>query len=192
MASDDQLCVLELDTGVRSKEDRRAERVAAALGWAGLVVPDLRLLGQRITVVAELDHAAHAERTRNGQRPVVDRMAVELWQWPEVAAPARAVRLVGIMAEGTRWQRVMSAAGGFVGFGATAIVLLQQHQPNPHCLITAQLHGIGVVRAGSAKDDVTLVQAGRPGPIPTARESTVSRWLEELVYDRLIGAAASQ
>lgn len=184
MTSDDQLCVLEL--GRRAlRVDDRTRRAVEALGWEGAVVPEIRLLGQRVSVVAAVDHDAHQERLRAGNGPVIDRMSVALWEWPDMQAPAPVVRLIGILAEGSRWQRVMGASGGFIGFCSTAIVLRQRHAPNPHCLLTAQLHGVAVVRS-SDDGDVELVQQGRTGPTPAARPTTVSRWLEEIVYARLL------
>jgi hypothetical protein len=115
-------------------------------------------------------------------------MSVALWEWPEhqAAMPPAAVALRGVVARGTRWQRALAAAGGFVGFCSTAIVVEQSRDPNEHCLVTAHLYGVAVLRMTPNKGVPVLVQPGREGPVDTARPSTLSRWVEELVYAQLI------
>lgn len=191
MSSDDQLCVLAMpltDVDGRTRTNGPFAEAASALGWDGVVVHDMRLFGQRVAVVAEVDRQAHERRLAAGWGPVIDRMSIALWQWPEqrAAVPPHVVQLNGIIAGGKRWQRVLASAGGFVGFCSTAILLEQEHVPNRHCLITAHLHGVAVLRSGSEPDSVVLVQSGRQGPVPTARPSVVSRWVDELVYQRLV------
>lgn len=165
-----------------------ADAAAAALGWPGHVVADMRLFGRRVTVVAEVDERAHRIRRTNGWPPVTDRMSIALWAWPEhhATVPPAAVTLSGVLAIGTRWRPTLRAAAGFVGFASTAILLEQPAGADEHCLITAQLHGIAVLRAAPSSPQVDLIQPGRVGPVPAARPSVVSRWVEELVYQRLL------
>jgi hypothetical protein len=102
-----------------------------------------------------------------------------MWaEWPEADRVMSAVRLVGFLACGGRWQPAMNRVSGFVGFGSTAIAV--DRAPTERCLTEAHWYGIGVVHA----DEV--IQPGRIGPVPTARPSVISRWVEELVYQRLI------
>lgn len=173
---------------------RRGELREAArlLGWSGEVLPDTMLLGDRVTVVAIVDHEVHARRLARGWGPVVDRTAVAMWSWPEnrSSAPERAVRVEGILADGDRWQRTVDKAADFGGFGSTAVVTGSAEPPSELCLLTAQLHGVGVVwRAPDGS--LSLASPGRVGPVPTARPTVVSRWVEELVYERYLAVAAS-
>jgi hypothetical protein len=152
----------------------------------------MTLFGQRVAVVAEVDQQAHEQRKASGWRPVTDRMSVALWEWPEHQAemPPSVIALRGVVAYGTRWQRALAAAGGFVGFCSTAIVVEQGHDPNEHCLVTAHLYGVAVLRMAPSDGIPVLVQAGREGPVETARPSSLSRWVEELVYARLLDDGA--
>jgi hypothetical protein len=167
------------------------QRAADALGWDGIVVEAMKLLGQRITVVAALDHHVHAARHATGWGPVTDRMTLALWEeWPDQypTSPPSPVRLVGFLARGRRWQQALAAAGGFVGFGSTAILLERDRMPTQLCTMTADFYGIAVVRYTERGDelDLELVQEGRCGPVPTARPTIISRWVEELVYHELL------
>ncbi|WP_052120791.1 hypothetical protein [Amycolatopsis sp. MJM2582] len=163
-------------------------RAAKVLKWPGITIDEMQLFSQRVAVVAEVDSHAHDERVASGWGPVTDRMAVALWEWEESRAtmPPAVVTLRGVIARGQRWQRVLAAAGGFVGFCSTAILLDQSHEPNQHCLMTAHMHGIAVLRSSQPGECPHLAQVGRVGPVATARPSTLSRWVEELVYARLL------
>jgi hypothetical protein len=168
---------------------RMMVRAATVLGWDGPVVDGMPLFGHRVAVAAEVDHRAHEQRVASGWGPVTDRMSIAMWEWPEhrESIPPTVVTVRGVMARSTRWQRAMTAASGFVGFGSTAIVVEQGHAVNDHCLVTAHHYGVAVVRvAPILETEPELVQAGRVGPVETARPSSLSRWVEELVYARLL------
>jgi len=189
MTNSDQLCLLGTPpSSPVSPEGGVTGRAAAALGWDGAVADDMTLFGQRVAVVAKVDRHAHQQRVVSGWGPVTDRMSVALWEWPEHQAvmPPSAVALRGVVARGTRWQRTLAAAGGFVGFCSTAIVVEQNHQPNQHCLMTAHMYGVAVLRMKPNEGVPVVVQAGRNGPVDTARPSLLSRWVEELVYAHLL------
>jgi hypothetical protein len=189
MSGSDQLCALPApaadDNGPAS--DVFAQAVTS-MGWGGVVIGDMTLFGQRVMVVAEVDARAHEERVASGWAPVTDRMSVALWDWPEHrdSMPPSAVSLRGVIARGQRWQRALAAAGGFVGFCSTAIMLDQEREPNQHCLMTAHLRGVAVLTLSRHGEAPVLAQAGRVGPVETARPSALSRWVEELVYARLL------
>lgn len=189
MPNSDQLCLLSTPPPPgRAVEVDVTGRAATALGWGGVVAPGMTLFGQRVGVVAEVDQLAHARRVESGWGPVTDRMSVALWGWSEnqVEVPPSAVRLRGVIACGTRWQRALAAAGGFVGFCSTAIVVEQATFPNEHCLVTAHLYGVSVLRMVPSDGVPAVVQVGRDGPVDTARPSLLSRWVEEMVYARLV------
>jgi len=155
-----------------------------ALGWPGILVKGLTLFGSRVSVLAQLDEAAHALRLRTNTPPVTDRSSVALWEWPELPAPPSAVKLSAVLAAGSRWQQGMKVVSGFAGFSSTVLVL-PRDQPTPSpCLVAAERYGVWVVRADSA--ETVVEHRGRVGPVVTARPTTVTRWTEELVYARLI------
>lgn len=162
-------------------------RAAEVLGWGGVVVEDVKLLGLQITVVAEVDQQVHANRQATGWGPITDRMTLAMWEdWPEYAmVPPSAVRLTGFLARGRRWQQAMARVGGFVGFGSTAILLDPDRTPTPVCTMTAHYYGVAITQC-TPNGDVDLVQEGRQGPVCTARPSAISRWAEELVYQRIL------
>jgi hypothetical protein len=162
-------------------------RAASVLGWAGVVVEDMRLLGLRITVVADVDQQVHADRQASGWEPITDCTTLALWEdWPEhPMVPPSAVRLTGFLARGRRWQQAMHRAGGFVGFGSTAILLEPNSAPTPVCMMTAHYYGVGVIRS-TPTGAVELVQEGRHGPVSTARPNAISREAEELVYREIL------
>lgn len=189
MSNSDQLCLLGTPQPPPvSPVSAMTGQAAAALGWDGAIAEDMSLFGQRVAVVAEVDWRAHRQRVLSGQGPVTDRMSVALWEWPEYQAtmPPSAVALLGVVSRGTRWQRALATAGGFVGFCSTAIVVEQNHDLNRHCLVTAHLYGVSVLRTAPNEDLPKLVQVGRNGPVATARPSLLSRWVEELVYARFL------
>ncbi|MCP2170045.1 hypothetical protein [Goodfellowiella coeruleoviolacea] len=192
MPGDNGLCLSAAPSrGVGTRLPVAGPLVQAArlLDWDGTVVERMALFGQRVAVVATVDWQAHAARVTAGWGPVTDRMSIAMWEeWAEQhgTVPPPVISLTGVLAQGKGWQRVLSAVGGFVGFGSTAILLHQDHAPNRHCLITAQLHGVAVLRRGTTADDLELLQPGRSGPVPTARPTTVSRWVTELIYERLL------
>jgi hypothetical protein len=170
----------------RSEPDPLLASCASVLGWSGFVLERVRLFDQRVTVVAEVDEAAHSTRVEAGWGPVLDRMTLACWEelpelWPSV--PPRAVRLAGVMCRDTAWRRALTRAGGFIGFCPTAFLL--DGEPDQECLVTAHWYGVGVLRAAPA-DSVRLVQPGREGPSPTSRPSAITRFAEEQVYQRVL------
>lgn len=193
MSNGDQLGIggrSTIEVGSRRSDGTTLGQAVALLEWDGLVVENMLLFGHSVAVVAAVDRQAHEARLVEGLGPVTDRMSVALWgEWSEyVVIPPPVVSLTGFIARSPRWQRALAVAGGFVGFGSTAILLDQDHEPNEHCLIAAHLRGIAVLRSGPSSGEVALVRPGQTGPVPTARPTAVSRWVEELVYERFVNS----
>jgi len=166
-----------------SRQDGHLTVAADVLGWRGIVLPRVHAFGDVITVVAELDDEVHADRVRSGWPPVTDRTTIAMWSWPEHAdtRPAAAMRVVGVLASGARWQQSVKLAARYGGFGSTALITESARKPSQNCLLHAQYRGVGVVwfqRDGA----MTLASPGRVGPVPTARPTDISRWFEEVVY----------
>jgi len=170
--------------------DRFAPQVAAELGWDGSVLQPMTVLGRRVIMVAELLHDVHLDRVPRGWGPVTDRMSVAMWSWPELAdtAPEPAVRIRGVIASARHWRTALTAATPFAGLAPTALLLPPGPAREPGCLTHAEFYGASVV-ATADRDRVDLVQQGRRGRLATAGSSTISRWVHEVVYDRLVAEA---
>jgi hypothetical protein len=169
--------------------------VAAAerLGWRGVVLPPMDLMGRRVSVVAELLPDAHAERLCLGSRPVLDRTTVSTWVWPEMdgRVPPAAVRLVGVIAVARHWRTALVSAVPFARGGNAAIVVpgsvALTHDYLVNCLPRARRYGLSVLTA-HPDEDITVDVAGRHDDVPV-EDTSVSRWVNELVYDQVLAAA---
>jgi hypothetical protein len=180
---------IELPAGV----DELATVAAAQLGWNGVVLPEITILGRKVCVVAKLRTDVHAERIAMGAGPVADRATVDTWTWPELAgtAPAPAAEIVGVLAVARHWRTAMASAVPFARYGEAAMVL-----PSPavltedyvgNCLPRARAYGLAVVTADpNAVVDLDL--EGRTERVVLA-EDPVSRLVNELVYDHLLRTA---
>lgn len=169
-----------------------AGAAAAQLGWKGVVLPEVTVLGRRVCVVARLRTDVHAERIACNIGPVTDRTTVATWTWPEFAAtaPAPAAEIVGVLAVARHWRTGMAATVPFARYGEAAMVLpssaVLTKDYVDSCLPRARTFGLSVV---SADEDalVSLDLSGR-------RERTllppdaVSRWVNEIVYEQLLAS----
>jgi hypothetical protein len=167
--------------------DRFAPQVAVELGWDGTVLQPMTVLGRRVIIVAELVTDVHIERMVGGWGPVTDRMSVAMWSWPELAgtAPEPAVRIRGVIAPARHWRTALIAATPFAALAPTAMLLPPGPAREPDCLAHADRYGASVV-ATADRDRVALVQQGRRGRLATAGPSTITRWVHEVVYERLV------
>ncbi|MGH3923175.1 MAG: hypothetical protein ACRDTT_09960, partial [Pseudonocardiaceae bacterium] len=142
--------------------------------------------------VADLLEAVHERRIASGWGPVTDRVSVSMWDWPELrcCVPSVAVRLRGVLAPARHWRTGLAATVPFVGLCPTALLLPAHIARDVECLSHAAQHGPTVVAAAGPHDldpdAVDVVQVGRAGPIPTAPPNVLSRWVHELIYDRLL------
>jgi len=171
--------------------DHLAEEAAAALGWDGIVLPPMTLLGRRVVVVAELLVDVHFDRIAAGWGPVTDRMSVATWSWPELAgrAPEPAVLISGVLAPARHWRTALTCAAPFGGLAPTAMLLPPGPARDQDCLMQADYYGCAVL-ASADRDLVDLVQPGRSGQLVTACSTSVCRWVYEVVYDRVLAALA--
>ena len=180
---------------VLAAPDHLVAPAVAVLGWDGVLLPPILLLGRRVVVVAELLGSAHSRRIATGWAPVTDRTSVSTWHWPEVAhlVPPPAVRLHGLVAPARHWRTGLTAAGPFTGLCATAMLLPADIARDTQCLRQADRFGSTVVAtAGGSEvdcDAVDVVQAGRAGPIPSTQPPAISRWVHEVVYEQLLAHA---
>lgn len=169
-----------------------AGAAAAQLGWKGVVLPEVTMLGRRVCVVARLRTDVHAERIACGVGPVADRTTVATWTWPEFAAtaPAPAAEIVGVLAVARHWRTGMAATVPFARYGEAAMVL-----PSPavltkdyvdNCLPRARANSLSVVSA-DADATVTLDLSGNRERTLLPQDA-VSRWINEMVYEQLLAS----
>ncbi|GHF58362.1 hypothetical protein FHX82_000300 [Amycolatopsis bartoniae] len=169
-----------------------AAAAAAQLGWKGVVLPEVTMLGRRVCVVARLRTDVHAERIACGIGPVADRTTVSTWMWPEFAptAPAPAAEIVGVLSVARHWRTGMAATVPFARYGEAAMVL-----PTPavlskdyvdNCLPRARSYGLSVVSADSDASVALDVSDRRERTL--LPQDAVSRWMNEMVYEQLLAS----
>jgi hypothetical protein len=177
---------------VLSAPDHLACAAVDVLGWEGVVLPPMVLLGRRVVVVASLLKDVHTHRNSSGWRPVTDRLSVSTWDWPEMRhlAPAPAVRLNGIIATARHWRTGLTGAAPFAGLCPTALLLPAHIARNVECLTHAEYYGPTVLAAAGPRDvdpgAVDIVHVGRSYPVTATPRAGTIRWLHEMVYDRLL------
>jgi hypothetical protein len=177
---------------VLSAPDHLARAAASALGWDGVVLPPMVLLGRRVVVVASLLGDVHEHRMKSGWRPVTDRVSVSTWDWPEVGhlVPPPAVHLRGIIAPARHWRTGLTGAAPFAGLCPTALLLPAHIARNVQCLSHAEYYGPTVLAAAGPDDvdpdAVDVVHVGRTRAMATTPSTVTTRWVYELVYDRLL------
>lgn len=163
-----------------------------ALGWEGVVLPAATVLARRVVVVADLLAEVHEQRIASGWSPVTDRTTVSTWHWPEMEhlVPPSAVRLRGVLAPARHWRTGLAGTAPFAGLCATAMLLPSHIARDPECLNHAAQYGPSVVAAAGPHDldqeAVDVVQAGHRTATAALQSKGVGRWVQEVVYDRLL------
>jgi hypothetical protein len=186
-----QVCATDA-VEVLSAPDHLAHAAVDALGWEGVVLAPIVLLGRRVAVVANLIDEAHQQRVSSGWGPVTDRVSVSTWNWSEMQyfVPPPAVSLRGVIAPARHWRTGLTGAAPFTSLCATALLLPAHIARNVECLTHAEYYGPAVLAAAGPDDvdpeAVDVVHAGCPGPVTTLYPAATSRWVHELVYDRLL------
>lgn len=177
---------------VRSAPDHLTRAAAGALGWAGVVLPPMVLLGRRVVVVARLLDDVHERRVRTGWAPVTDRVSVATWSWPEMQhlVPSAAVTLSGVIAPARHWRTGLTSAAPFAALCPTALLLPAPIARAVECLNHAQHYGPAVLAAAAPGDPdpaaVDVVRPGRPRPRLASFPTPTSRWVHEMVYAQLL------
>ncbi|TQM81923.1 hypothetical protein FHX81_4310 [Saccharothrix saharensis] len=171
-----------------------AASAAVRLGWHGVVLPEMVLMGRRVIVVAELLADAHAERLCLGAGPEPDRTTVSTWVWPEMdgRVPPAAVRIVGVLAVARHWRTALASAVPFARFGNAAAVLptsvVFTHDYLANCLPRVRRYGVSVLLADEELQLSTDV-AGRNETVPV-EDTATTRWVNELVYEQVLATAS--
>jgi hypothetical protein len=171
-----------------------AAKAVERLGWKGVLLPQLTLLGRKVFVVAELLPDAHAERLCFGVGPVVDRTTVATWVWPELAGkvPPAAVRIVGVLAVAKHWRTGLASAVPFALHGDAAVVLPSSVALTDdylsNCLPRARRYGLSIVSA-DPDGSVSMDLAGAPEHV-SLDQTAVTRWVNEVVYEQMLATAS--
>ncbi|PSL55375.1 hypothetical protein B0I31_105337 [Saccharothrix carnea] len=171
-----------------------AASAAVRLGWHGVVLPEMVLMGRKVIVVAELMADAHAERLCLGAGPETDRTTVSTWVWPEMdgRVPPAAVRIIGVLAVARHWRTALASAVPFARFGNAAAVLptsvVFTHDYLANCLPRVRRYGVSVLLADEELQLSTDV-AGRNETVPV-EDTATTRWVNELVYERVLATAS--
>ncbi len=171
-----------------------AASAAVRLGWHGVVLPEMVLMGRKVIVVAELLADAHAERLCLGAGPETDRTTVSTWVWPEMdgRVPPAAVRIIGVLAVARHWRTALASAVPFARFGNAAAVLptsvVFTHDYLANCLPRVRRYGVSVLLADEELQLSTDV-AGRNETVPV-EDTATTRWVNELVYERVLATAS--
>nr|QEO75057.1 hypothetical protein [uncultured bacterium] len=147
--------------------------IADVLGWDGVLVPGFKVLGVQVDAVVRIDRRAHAARTA----PALDHDVLTMWEWPENPGEPRVTELVGVLSRDPSWRKGLKAVGRLGGFCAGAIVGTHDEQ----CRLECAYFGVSLIDG-----EGNLIQQGRTGRSPRARRRTLDRWVEELVYARLL------
>ncbi|MGH3950234.1 MAG: hypothetical protein ACRDSE_14095 [Pseudonocardiaceae bacterium] len=179
---------------------RLAQEAAAQLGWSGIVLPEMLILGRKVHLVVRLRTDVHAERIATGMGPVIDRTAVATWTWPELAgsAPAEAVEIVGVLAVARHWRTALAWAVPFARYSPAAMVLpasvAMSHDYVNNCLPRARAYGLAVLTANDAEADApdgAVVERDVVGKADSAilAADAISRWINELAYEQLLATA---
>lgn len=169
-----------------------AGEAAKRLGWDGVVLPEVTMLGRKVCVVAKLRTDVHAERIAVGYGPVTDRATIATWTWPEFAvmAPEPAAEIVGVLAVGRHWRTAMASALPFARYGEAALVLpasaVMSRDYVDNCLPRARDYGIAIVSADP--DAVVTRDLEGESERLTLPEDAVSRWMNEMVYEQLLAS----
>ncbi len=147
-----------------------------ALGWGGVVLPQVQMSGGVVHPVVSWRAGASA-RMSCGPEPMMSRAVLVAW---EVDGPESAVRIVGFLHVGS------PAAGidrlkAVAAYGPGAMVVAAVARVGRWTMAEADVAGISVVEARCGGVRVAL--PGRRAPLPTARRSVATRLREEQLFD---------
>ncbi|MBB5956118.1 hypothetical protein FHS29_002704 [Saccharothrix tamanrassetensis] len=159
---------------------------ASALGWRGIVVPDVAVLGHQVSAVVRVRADVHEWRTANGWPPQADPSWFRSWFEPAAhdQLPMPAVELVGVLVGESTVDRALQSCGTLMTLAPCSVVLPAPQGGQSWPLIELDYYGIGVVAVDEAGTAELLVppedRSTEFGP------SLFGRWLLEVLYDRVL------
>lgn len=164
------------------------QHAASALGWRGVVVPDVGVLGYRVFAVVRVRDDVDRWRRANGWPPQPDPSWFRTFFYPGPLdrSPLPAVDLVGILVVESEPERALTACGSLISLAPIAVVVPEPVVDDPWPLSLSELdyYGVGVVAGDTAENAEVVVppedRSVEFGPSP------YGRWLQEVLYDRVI------
>ncbi len=159
---------------------------ASALGWRGIVVPDVAVLGHQVSAVVRVRADVHEWRSANGWPPQADPSWFRSWFEPAAhdRLPVPAVELVGVLVGESTVDRALQSCGTLMTLAPCSVVLPAPLGAQSWPLIELDYYGIGVVAVDAAGTAELLVppedRSTEFGP------SLFGRWLLEVLYDRVL------
>ena len=161
---------------------------ASALGWRGFVVPDVGVLGHRVSAVARIVDDVDRWRRSNGWPPEPDPSWFRTWfnPGPRDRSPLPAVELVGLLVAESDTERALTACGTLISLAPCAVVLpdVPAGEPgNPLQVTELDYYGVGVVAGAGSGVRVIVPPEDRSGEFGP---SLYGRWLAEVLYDRIV------
>jgi hypothetical protein len=166
------------------------QHAASALGWHGVVLPDVGILGHRVSAVVRILDEVDRWRRANGWPPQPDPSWFRTWfsPGPRDRTPLPAVELVGILVSESDADRALTACGTLISLAPCAVVLPDSLLASPLPLSELDYYGVGVVGGDNETGASVIVppedRSGEFGP------SLYGRWLLEVLYERVRGLPA--
>ncbi|HEV7907637.1 MAG TPA: hypothetical protein VGP03_05825 [Pseudonocardiaceae bacterium] len=159
---------------------------ASALGWHGVVVPEVDVLGHEVSAVVRMRADVHEWRSVNGWPPGADPSWFRSWFEPAIhdQLPVAAVDLVGVLVVESAVDQALQSCGTLMTLAPCAVVLPTPQGSQSWQLVELDYYGIGVVTADDAGAAELIVppedRSTEFGP------SLFGRWLLEVLYERVL------
>lgn len=173
------------------------QRAIAALGWRGLVIPDVAILGHQVTCVVRLLHPVHAWRKANGWPPEADPTWFRSWSDPELfdRLPVAAVDIVGFAVPESEIDHALNYCGTLLTLAPAAVVMDERGGPagrtpsaDPWSLFELDYYGVGVVRANADEATVLVRPENRCAEFG---KTLFGRWLQEVLYEKALAQSVT-
>jgi hypothetical protein len=173
------------------------QRAIAALGWRGLVIPDIAILGHQVTTVVRLLHSVHTWRKANGWPPEADPTWFRSWSEPDLfdRLPVAAIEIVGFAVPETEINHALNYCGtlltlapAVVVVGGTASSRTGDSPADPWSLFELDYYGVGVVQEQNDGATVLVPPENRCAEFGT---TLFGRWLKEVLYEKALAQLAT-
>lgn len=149
------------------------------------------MLGYRVSAVVRLRDEVDRWRRANGWPPQSDPSWFRTWfsPGPRDRSPLPAVELLGILVTESEPDRALTACGTLISLAPCAVVLPETSLADTLPVSELDYYGVGVVGGNSETGARVIVppedRSGEFGP------SLYGRWLQEVLYDRVLKKQAS-
>jgi hypothetical protein len=159
-----------------------SQALATQLGWTGVALLGVRVLGFSLDLICDIDESAHRERTVRGLAPVVDPWLFScLHDDDESFRRLPVIRLQGAFARRSRWESARSAVSGVRSL-CPGVAVLPKRALRQTTLWEADVSGVGLAVDSATGVELQVPHAGWTPPPYTP----MTRLLTETVYDTVI------